>query len=214
MCFINYPSLPFFIFVFTFVSIFPSFYCLYASFSSFELSSFPLSPTLLFSHIFSPFVHPLFLSLPIFHSLKFIISSQLFKPTKNFSISFRDPPYTYIYSPPNFFHLDTLFIIVLPSPFIFTTSLLSSSIPLRYFHARRILLVRPSISSSFTTLHSCLANTLLVARCDSSPVVVLSARRSAQVAACRQASLVSMTEGEMYRMARVPRPLFNPFITV
>lgn len=49
---------------------------------------------------------------------------------------------------------------------------------------------------------------------DSSSALVLSARGSAQVAACRQASLVSMTEGESTGWARVSRLLFRPLTCV
>lgn len=49
---------------------------------------------------------------------------------------------------------------------------------------------------------------------DSSSALVLFARGSAQVAACRQASLVSMTEGESTGWARVSRLLFRPLTCV
>lgn len=103
MYFINYPSLPFFIFVFTFVSTFPSFYFLYASFSSFELSSFPLSPTLLFSPYFLSFRSspiPLITNLPFVKIYYFFTTFQ----TNQKFLHFLSRPTLYLYIlPPKFF---------------------------------------------------------------------------------------------------------------
>lgn len=167
MYFINYPSLflflsslsfPHFLYFTSYIHLPTSFFL----FSIFIFSTLSYFTFPIFFHIFFLFVHPLSILHPLItnlHSLKFIIFSQ-FKPTKISLFPFAIHPIPI--SLPNFFHLDTLFIIALPSPFIFTTSL-SSSILLRYFHVRHILPIRPSISP-FATLHSCLANTLLVAR--------------------------------------------------
>lgn len=145
-----------------------------------------LSPTFsLFSFIPYPSsFHLLLFLLPYYQSSKFIIFSQ-FERSKNFSVSFRK-------STP-------LSILYLYSP-IFSTLTPYSSFLLLLHHLsslRHTVLLHVRHNPSRSTIHlanplqpSCRpANTLLLA--DSSPV--LSARGSAQVAACRQA--VSTTEG-------------------
>lgn len=83
-----------------------------------------LSPTFsLFSFIPYPSsFHLLLFLLPYYQFSKFIIFSQ-FERSKNFSVSFRKSTPLSIPILPNFFHLDTLFVIFAPpSPFIFATS--------------------------------------------------------------------------------------------
>lgn len=183
---------------------------LLVSFSS-QLSSFSLSPTLLspffpyfLSFCSSPILHLFTLSLPIFHSLKFIIFYNL-NQSKISPIPFAIHPIP-IYSPPIFststpylsllflHHLSSLHHCPPPFPFVTSTHVASFS----FDHPSHPLQPSTAAWPTPSLLHA-----------DSSPMVVLSARRSAQVAACRQASLVSMTEGEIYRVARVPWLLFN-----